>query len=211
MLTVACVLKSGGIYDATWVARLKAGVARHLPIERRFVCLSDVDVPCDRIPLEHDWPGWWSKIELFKLPGPVLYFDLDTAIVGDLTAAAEQAKWWPLITLRDFYRKDGLGSGVMAWNGEIDFLYHGFAAAPAAHMSAHRQGGDQSFIESTVNLDWIGRWQDICPGQFVSYKADGCDRIGIPPVARVISLHGRPKFDDMPATDAVRQAWEMAA
>ena len=31
MLTVACVLKSGGIYDASWVARLKAGVAKHLP------------------------------------------------------------------------------------------------------------------------------------------------------------------------------------
>src|SRR5262245_61940013 len=84
MLTIACVLKSGGIYDATWVARLRDGVARHLPLTHRFVCLSDVEVPCERIPLEHDWPGWWAKVELFKLKAPVLFFDLDTAIVGDL-------------------------------------------------------------------------------------------------------------------------------
>lgn len=86
-LTVACVLKSGGHYDAEYVERLRDGVRNNLIIPYRFVCLSDVDVPCERIELKYDLPGWWSKMELFRpdIPEDILYFDLDTVIVGDLT------------------------------------------------------------------------------------------------------------------------------
>lgn len=210
MLTVACVLKSGGIYDATWVARLKAGVAKHLPIEHRFVCLSDVDVPCERIPLEHDWPGWWSKVEAFRLPAPVLYFDLDTAIVGDLTDIANQAQEWEFTLLRDFYRLgDGLGSGVMGWNVNVARLYETFAAGPDWWQRACGLGGDQIFIEKQVNQRGVARWQDRVGDQIVSYKVH-C-RAGIPPNARVVALHGQPKFADMPQCDPVRLSWEMAA
>lgn len=209
MLTVACVLRSGGIYDATWVARLRAGVARHLPIEHRFVCLSDVDVPCERIPLKHDWPGWWSKIELFTLPGPVLFADLDTAAVGDLTDIARHAMSARFTMLQDFYAKDHFGSGLMAWGGQPPRqLYEKFTAAPEAMMQTRRaRMGDQAYIEES--LSGIDRWQDFVSGQIVSYKVH-C-RNGIPAGARVVCLHGRPKFTDMPANDAVRQAWEMAA
>jgi hypothetical protein len=211
-LTVACVLKSGGIYDATWVTRLKAGVAKHLLIEYRFVCLSDVDVPCERIPLEHDWPGWWSKIELFKLSGPVLYFDLDTAIVGDLV---EIAGWIPQTTftmLRDFYAPGHFGSGVMGWSRDsVRRLYDIFASNPIGAMAVRRaRMGDQAYIEDTwFSKPHIVCWQEACPDQIVSYKVH-C-RNGIPPDARVICLHGKPKFVDMLANDEVRLAWEMAA
>lgn len=210
MLTVACVLKSGGIYDASWVARLRDGVARHLPIEHRFVCLSDVDVPCDRIPLEHDWPGWWSKIELFKLSGPVLFFDLDTAIVGDLRQVAFAAADSAFVVLDDFYRSPMLGSGLMGWGFEQRWIYNRFAAAPDRYIAEHNANGDQEFIEKSFPRGWTWRrWQLMCPGQIVSYKVH-C-RNGIPPNARVVCLHGKPKFDDMPLNDPVRRAWEMAA
>lgn len=223
-LTVACVLKSGGIYDATWVARLKASVAKYLPIEHRFVCLSDVDVPCERIPLEHDWPGWWSKIELFKLPGPVLYFDLDTAIVSDLSSiakAAQNSQESRLLLLRDFYRPNGYGSGVMAWSAYLPRspIYSWFKQSSQLWMEKFRGGGDQSFIEDWCNEEVDGvrpydhsracAWQDIVGDQIVSYKVH-C-RNGIPANARVVALHGQPKFGDMPVTDPVRTAWEMAA
>lgn len=223
MLTVACVLRSGGVYDATWVARLKAGVAKHLPMQHRFVCLSDVDVPCERIALEHGWPGWWSKIELFKLPGPVLFFDLDTAIVGDLTAIAGHAEGRGFTMLRDFYAPDHCGSGVMAWNEtSLDFLYDSFAADAERMMRLQRaRMGDQAFLEETVGAAHITRWQDVVGDQIVSYKVHCAGHrhpatgqpsgIGIPPNARVVCLHGKPKFADMPANDEVRRAWEMAA
>jgi hypothetical protein len=215
MLTVACVLKSGGIYDATWVARLKAGVARHLPVEHRFVCLSDVAVPCERIPLDHDWPGWWSKIELFRLPGPVLFFDLDTAIVGDLSDIAANSSASRLTMLRDFYAPNHLGSGMMSWGAAAPRrLYDIFVDAPADMMAVQRvRMGDQAYIEEVYSRSYCGlpiaRWQDVLPGEIVSYKVH-C-RSGIPENARVVCLHGKPKFDDMPAGDPVRLAWEMAA
>lgn len=209
MLTVACVLRSGGIYDASWVARLKAGVAKHLPIEHRFVCLSDVDVPCERIPLEHGWPGWWSKMELFKLPGPALYFDLDTAVVGDLQDLARQADEWRFTILRDFYRPHGLGSGVMAWGWDVSLLYNRFAAMPDQWMGELGGRGDQGFVEAVANLDGVDRWQDVLPDQVVSYKLH-CSA-GIPLNARIVCLHGQPKFADMPANDPVRLEWERAA
>lgn len=210
MLTVACVLKSGGIYDASWVARLQAGVARHLPLAHRFVCLSDVDVPCERIALAHVWPGWWSKIELFKLLGPVLFFDLDTAIVGDLSEIASAAMSGRFVILRDFYRgADTFGSGIMAWCADdAAFVYEKFAASPELFMMTCREGGDQRFLEFVFDRPKALRWQDAVPGQIVSYKVH-C-RGGIPAGARVVCLHGRPKFADMKWDDPVRLAWEGA-
>lgn len=211
MLTIACVLKSGGIYDATWVARLRDGVARHLPLAYRFVCLSDIDVPCERIPLEHDWPGWWSKLELFKLDGPVLFFDLDTAIVDDITTIGVHAHASGFKMLRDFYAPAHCGSGVMAWGGEPPReLYDAFTTDPEVLMKMQRaRMGDQAFIEEVYGIGRVQRWQDKVGDQIVSYKVH-C-RNGIPPDARVVCLHGRPKFEDMPVNDPVRQAWELAA
>lgn len=204
---VACVLKSGGIYDAEWVRKLNAGVAKHLPVDHRFVCLSDVDVPCERIPLEHDWPGWWAKIELFKLDGPVLFFDLDTVIVGDLSDIAGLATRTPFAALRDFYRPEGIGSGVMAWRGDVSALYDAFAADPEGWQAHVGKRGDQGFIEDVADLASIARLQDAMPGQIVSYKAHHC-KDGIPDDARVVCLHGKPKFSGMPEGDPVRAAWD---
>lgn len=212
MLTVACVLKGGGgLYDWTWVARLRNGVAKHLPTEYRFVCLSDVGVPCERVPLKHDWPGWWSKLELFTLYGPVLFFDLDTVIVGDISELAEFAEETPFAMLQDFYRHNGLGSGVMAWDGRDQsyaLLYDLFQEAPKRWMERCPQG-DQQFIEMNADSAHIDRLQYALPGQIASYKVH-C-QAGIPSGARAVCLHGRPKFGDMPATDPVRLAWEACA
>lgn len=212
MLTVACVLKSGGIYDHIWVMRLQAMVAQHLPIPHRFVCLSDMWVPCERIPLEHNWPGWWSKVELFKLEGPVLYFDLDTAIVGDLTDIARQASECAFVVLQDFYRLGlGIGSGVMAWN-DLDLvrgLYTRFAENPEGWQRKAGRRGDQGYLEDVATTENWDRWQDLLPGQIVSYKVH-C-RNGVPANARVVCLHGEPKFRAMPFGDPVRAAWEQAA
>lgn len=216
MLTVACVLRTGGVYDATWVDRLRNGVARHLPTKYRFVCLSDVAVPCERIPLKHNWPGWWSKLEMFNLDGPVLYLDLDTAIVGDLADIAEQAERKEFTALRDFYAEAWVGSGLMAWNIDLRHLYEKFAADPDDYMAKYGTRGDQAFIMDHAGK--IVRWQDRLPGQVVSYKAhvrvaQNTRESGngdIPQNARVVCLHGRPKFSEMNASDPVRLSWEAA-
>jgi FkbM family methyltransferase len=210
VLTVASVLRSGGIYDATWVARLKAAVAKHLPIEHRFVCLSDIEVPCERLVLVRNWPGWWAKVELGRLTGPVLYFDLDTAIVGDLSDIAERAMRAPFTMLRDFYTPKHCGSGVMAWADDAPRqIYNHAIQFGDRFMGVQRaRMGDQAYIEETYKGP-IDRWQDAVGDQIVSYKVH-C-RAGIPSDARVICLHGHPKFDEMSPADPVRIAWEASA
>lgn len=192
---VACVLRSGGVYDAEDVAHLFDGIERHLP-GARVVCLSDVDVPCERIPLMNDWPGWWAKLEVFRpdIIGDVLYFDLDTIITGDLSAMAAIGR---LTIMRDVYRPQGLQSSVMFIpQAAKRLVWSTFNAAPADHMRRHHSGGDQAFLETL----WLGEaalWQDELPGQVVSYKAGAVAMRGVPANCRAVIFHGRPKPRDI--------------
>lgn len=208
MLTVACVLKSGGIYNAEWVRKLRDGVARNLTLPHWFVCLSDADVPvhhCERIQLTNNWPGWWSKIELFRpglFDGPVLYFDLDTVIVGSLDAIAEYPHSFTMA--HEFWRPHLLCSTAMAWEGDYSFLYDDFAAAPvglAHHYDVELprlEGriGDQAFIEDRMT-NMVETFRDLFGERSIaSYKVHEC-QMAPPTDAAVVSFHGRPKCDDL--------------
>lgn len=95
-LTVATVLWQGDFrgrtYNPDWVRKTAAMCQRLLP-PHRFVCLSNVEVPVERIPLESSLEGWWAKLELFRpgngLKGRVLYLDLDSIIVGKMLELIE--------------------------------------------------------------------------------------------------------------------------
>ena len=128
-LTVACVYRSGGQhYSTQYVEVLRNMVTRNLTLPHRFVCLSDVDVPCERIPLVNDWPGFWSKIELYKpgrFKGPVLYFDLDTVIHGNIDALAVKAMESTFGCTSD---PDGhhFNSSVVSFTVDCSFIYEAF-------------------------------------------------------------------------------------
>lgn len=93
---IACVYKTGHFrgreYSFDDVIRLYHSVKRHMPndIEPNFYCLTDCDdeyPEIKKIKLNHNWPGWWSKMELGRedLPqGRTLYLDLDTSVVNNL-------------------------------------------------------------------------------------------------------------------------------
>jgi hypothetical protein len=151
--TVVTVLKTGAWkhqqiqtdYGPAHVQWIQQQVDRWAPPGTRFVCLSNQSIPgVEVLPLEQDWPGWWSKMELFRLElGPVLYLDLDTVIVGSLAQImrhphrfttcsqyvqriAAHPHMLPLTRL--------LCSGVMAWEGARPDLYEPFLANPAHWM-----------------------------------------------------------------------------
>lgn len=185
MLTVACVYWKGqfrgreNVYSEVWVERLKNMVSRNLSVKHRFVCLSNVNVPCERIPLIHDWQGWWSKIELFR-PGifddRVLYLDLDVIILKDLMPFFTYPYWFGIIGKdRQFTHrgKDGweitmYNSSVMVFDPDaVEDLYKEFSETPEQYMNYYR--GDQDFIANQrPNLDifprhWVMKLRD-CPG-----------------------------------------------
>ena len=143
--------------------------------------------------LEHGWTGWWSKMEVFRIPGPVLYMDVATRPVADLAPLLEIAQKHEFVTVRDFNpHQRWIQSCLMAWNGDMSYLYERFCQDPEGHMARYvspRWWGDQGFIEHHAHT-WE-HWQDLLPGAVVSYKKECQD--GVPEDARVVCYHGRPK------------------
>lgn len=189
-MRILCVLRSGGEYGPEHVKRLQAQLAAQG--EADFACLSDVQIEgLETIPLLHDWPGWWAKMELFRpdLAGDFLYLDLDMSIVGPLDHFREINV---LSIMRDVYRPGGLQSALMflpeCLRGEA---WEAWSRYPKAWMQRYRRGGDQAFLER-IWLRRAIRMQDLVPGEIVSYKAD-VDGKGLPKSARVICFHGKPR------------------
>lgn len=190
-MKVALVLRSGGEYHAGHVARLAVQIREHLPAAE-IICLSDVEVPVARVPLRHGWPGWWSKLELFApwIKGDVLFMDLDSAVVGDLESFVEVGR---LAIMRDVYRPNGLQSSIMYLpEGDRAGIWREWMKQPEIWMQFHRKGGDQAFLER----HWLraaARWQDILPGQLVSWKVHCAPTGRVPEGARIIIFHGKPR------------------
>lgn len=204
---VAMVLKSGGDFAPVHVERLLAQLRGVGGWEGHVVCLTDFEdvwspavidlLDIELRPLRQGWPGWWSKLELcapeHQHLGDILYFDLDTTIVGPI---AELAAINHLTLLADFERHSISASGVMylpapprwqAWE-----LLHAGAGPELVMRSFHRKG-DQAFF----GWAWHGEdyhWQAELPDRIVSYKKHVQPNGGIiPEKARVVCYHGQPR------------------
>ncbi|WP_409309911.1 hypothetical protein [Pectobacterium sp. B1J-3] len=184
------------------------------------VCLTDAgNIPgVKTIPLQHNWPGWWSKIELFNPKHPVIgkrdifFIDIDTVITGDLT---ELMKTAGMVMLTDFF---GIGhnapnlplpaSGVMKIPYEYkESVWEKFLENPKYYMekcTTKDQWGDQGFIGSIYPN--VLRWQNIHPGKIISYKAHIANSnmtgfhhelsLGnghLPKDSRIVCFHGNPR------------------
>lgn len=187
-VTVACVLRSGGDFEPWHVSALRDQLATNLP-GARFVCLSDVDVDCERIPLETDWRGWWAKLELFRaLQTKTLYFDLDTIVRAPL---GHIAAYPHRFTIGMNWRVPGeFNSGFMAWDGDYSWIAEGFTNTVAKKYRSTERWGDQGYLTDKLKGQAENAWE-LFPGDFVSYKKH-C-RHGVPDGARVICFHGRPR------------------
>ena len=200
-MRIVTVLKSRGVFGPSefqpvHVKALQRQVEKWAPFAQ-FTCLSDVPVDgVECVPLKRNWPGWWSKLELFdpELGGDFLFMDLDTLIVGPLDDFEKITK---LTLLRDFYRdgkklKEGLGGGLIyvpAGGGRE--VWDEFNVNPRATMALYRRG-DQHFFE-TFWLKSADRFQDVLPGQVVSWKCHCAATDRVPPEARVVCFHGIPR------------------
>lgn len=216
MLTVACVykLEKDGPYGPEDVHRLAHGVHDHLTIPYRFLCLSDIaaSFSCQHVHaaarLEHRWRGWWAKLNIFGLKGPVLYLDLDTVIVGSLDELAYRViESDKLLMLRGFYRGDRC-SGIMGWGEGVStqWILDSFIADlrnPPAYVQTETAlrmtfknrtfRGDQEWLDHLLNTTMTPTAfvQDLASGIY-SYKVDVRDK-GLPEDARIVCFHGKPR------------------
>lgn len=181
-------------FNASHVLALQKQVSKWAP-GVQFECLSDIKIDgVECRPLKRKWPGWWAKLEMFdpELPGDFLFMDLDTVITGSLDDILAVNK---LTLLRDFYRdgkklKEGLGGGLCYLPSKArQPVWDDFTANPTLSMRLYPRG-DQFLFEQRY-LNTATRWQDVVPGQVVSWKVN-CQN-GVPPDARVICFHGQPR------------------
>lgn len=209
MITVACVLRSGGDFSPEWVYALKRGLNEHLP-EHRFICLTDVPaIPNTWArPLRYDWRGWWAKMMLFdpkvfKSGDPVFYMDLDTLIEDDPSDIASYPGELGMIKA---WRRNIYQSGVMVFRpGEMTrAIWEAWIEDPAHNMRRARGDGE-----------WLNRFlrergtepddlRALYPGQIVSYKIHSRDVA--PEGARLVLGHGRPRFSS-PRAGWAHERW----
>jgi hypothetical protein len=213
--TVVCVLRSGGVYRPAHVARLRDQVRQH---GAELTCMTDMPevlgVVSDVRALRGDelrWPGWWAKVAALKLPGPILYLDLDVNVVSDLTPLLEAAERSDLLMVESMWGPDDpnrFNSSVMGWRADAPRALHElFASDPQGHMARHSKlpqhratWGDQGFIYANFQGS-ITAWDDVLPGAVLSYKRGAL--LG-KPLDRCIVLasHGSPKPWEAGGADA---------
>lgn len=212
-VSVACVLRSGGDYGPEWVYALKRGLNRNIPetVDWTFSCLTDIPaIPTMwRLPLSWDWPGWWAKMELFRpglFKGPVVYFDLDTLIVDDISDLLSYRGEFGMI--RGFYKRSIFQSGVMAWTPGLvsRALWDAWIKDPEGNRTQQR--GDGRWINANIKKDRVDDLHELYPGQIVSFKVHA--RSKVPPGARVVCGHGQPRFSS-PAAGWAHHQWKRIA
>jgi hypothetical protein len=192
---VMCVLRSGREYGRQDVAALDHCLKKFLP-GFALECLSDVDVPVPRIPLTETWPGWWSKMELFRpdIEGDIFYLDLDTVVVRPIEHLAAIGK---LTMLSDFYYPQHIASGLMYLPQSCrEVVWKRWIDSPRWHMDVQARGGDQGFLREIPAMRSAARWQQAFPDQVISYKVHLITRAGrktLPDSARIVCFHGQPR------------------
>jgi hypothetical protein len=204
-LIVACVLRSGGVYNAGHVSGLRAQVEHWLP-SARFVCLSDVPVECERVPLESGWPGWWAKVELFRhFKGRTLYLDLDSVVVADPA---------PLVTgeflmCRNWVLPHLMTSAVMSWDGDYSHITREFEPVADRIMAEYttcEQWGDQAWIAERA-----GGVQGFPSGLIESYRLQMMRRHSSRPLlsTRVVAFNA--ECPPWRGPDWARRWWDVQA
>lgn len=177
---IVLVLKRSAEYDTDYVDKITAGLEKN--------CSNfELDVIEDP-----PWPRWWSKMAMFSpdVRGDFLYLDLDTLIVGNI----DQLFTGKLTVLADFNlpKPKFMATGVMfVPEAGREEIWRNWIADPEYHMQKHGGNGDGGFL-SQFWKHRADRWQDILPGQIVSYKVHWRKKENISD-ARVIACHGRPR------------------
>ena len=169
MIVIKTVLRSGGQYSQEHVRRIRKQLSEHVHTPYKFVCYSDINFKIDGEirPLLNKWPGYWSKLEMFRDVEESFYIDLDMTISGDITPMVMRKSHF--CALRNMTpRIAGVGSALMKWEGDHRYLYEIFEIDPTRHMKENARAGtaflgDQGFIYRYVKD--IELFQSLFPGK----------------------------------------------
>jgi hypothetical protein len=226
-MTYLCVLRTGGEYNLDYVSKLSAGLRRAVSADIVLCCLTDAfDIPTSRpgidfIPMRKKLPGWWAKMEMFRIDGPVLYFDLDTVICGNIDSlvSALESLSTDLLLIRDFGADHKWASGIIGWRQSRVQTYTKFMDDAARGRFETRNGcklaigtktfrGDQEWLHDHVREYGLSvtAARDVQPGIY-SYKLDLKAATECPPDASIVCLHGHPRPHELSDGHWLKRLW----
>jgi len=232
----ACLIHSTA-YDWIYVERLYNMLTRHLPNGIRFHVYTEHDRSVPPYMIKHclqEWPNvkgpkksWWYKIQMFNTEhhdGNLLYFDLDTMIVDDLswiTALSTDYFW----TLRDFryLQRDtwnSMNSSVMWWNvPRYAWVWEKFEKQGYQQV-IQSWPGDQDFINATIDhtkkrylpIEKFQSWRWQCWDGGMNFqtrkpKLPGTGTQIAPNVCAVV-FHGHPKPHEIRNDPIIENFWK---
>jgi hypothetical protein len=219
MITFALV--NAGNYQGRgqrYVATIARQIHTHFKGPHNVVCFTDdpgliIDGVEARDLPHRGLRGWFNKLALFK-PGVfkggerVVYLDLDTLVVGDITFLSGYRGRFAMLgpfsfesRINRLYR--GAQSCIMAWEGGFG---GGIWARFLMDSMPNTKGGDQRYL-NTLNLN-PDLMQELFPGKIISYKEYGCMH-AVPDGVAIVCMHGLPRPHQ--AGGWARKVWQGAA
>jgi hypothetical protein len=209
---------------AKYITHLFHGVKRNLYMPFKFVCFTNEKMPIMDSEIElrpFDMPSnqgvlprlWMFSKESGLFGNQVLAIDLDVVIVGDL---ADIAGYRGDFCTRSKFKKgeefklDGDVMSFYACEENEKKFWQPYKNNPQGVIAL--TGGRERYWFRHVLDNGSGgyncdRWEKIAPKQIVSYKRHVQSRHNqIPPNARIVSCHGRPRPHEIKA-DFIAQNW----
>jgi len=227
----ACVIHGTG-YEWIYVERLFNMLTRHIPQGINFHVYTEHDRSVPPHMIKHcleTWPGitgpkksWWYKMHLFNPEhhtGDLLYFDLDTVIVRDLSWVAQLPSdyFWGIRDFRYLQRAtyQTINSSAMWFNvSEFSYVWDQFLKDGVSTIASKFQG-DQDYITKVIDYNRRRyfddkyfesyRWQCLDGGydfQYRKHKAPGTG-VRIAGDTAVVVFHGKPKPHEVTAQEIV--------
>lgn len=234
IIDCACVIHSTG-YDWRYVENLYSMLTRALPGGIRFHVYTEHDRSVPPHMIKHiltEWPGiagpkksWWYKMQMFNpehYSGNLLYLDLDTVVVRDLSwiSNLDTRYFW---AIRDFrYLQNphhvGFNSSVMWWNvSHFSWIWEQFSKSDIKQLTKTNPG-DQDYITKVIDINQRRffedrmfesfRWQCLDGGynfQRRQHKSPGSG-VKIASDTSVVIFHGLPKPHQISDT-TITQLW----
>lgn len=179
MITLKTVLKSGGEYKPEHVIRMQGMLDQYVDCPAQFVCYSDVEIPDVTVrPLLHDWPCWFSKLEMFRDVEDSFYIDLDMTVQGNITDMVTVDS--DFMALRNMNpRIAGIGSAMMKWRGDYRDIYQAFRVHPELHMQENSRIGTNNWGDQSIIWKFLGGriefFQQKLPDRIKRFDQQGGD------------------------------------